>query len=343
LFLRCSGKARAKSSKASSASAGGGGGGNRGSSGGGNSNGASRSANAGAGVFRAQVEYVLQEDVTPQLLRSCVVDGNFCTSLCPLPLPLLLPGTTGTATAGGTVVSAVSAGATGGVESSKLGAVLDVDTGGDTPIDDNTRINFRPRALLRVRALAQFLGQIRPLHFEHCYAALHKMNTVHAFIPAPVTGAVPSLSHVSGGRGPAGGASSSGGGSGRNSSRGANGDDDAMDVVISGDTGSGDKSTALGASADSSSSSGGGSAGGQEEAGAQGNGASTSTAGAGGPVVKERRKYVFKNRPSMAQGMHKCDLLRCFTVVLHCVVHVIICMHCVFLVYLNTLCKTFHS
>jgi hypothetical protein len=115
-----------------------------------------------------------------------------------------------------------------------------------------------------------------------------------------------------------------------------------MDVVISGDTGSGDKSTALGASADSSSGGGGG-AGSQEEAGAQGNGASTSIAGAGGPVVRERRKYVFKNRPSMAQGMHKRVLLCCYIVVLHCVVHVIICMHCVFLAYLNILCENFHS
>lgn len=39
--------------------------------------------------FRANVEYVLPEDVTLEDFKNCVEEGKFKTSRCPLPLPTL--------------------------------------------------------------------------------------------------------------------------------------------------------------------------------------------------------------------------------------------------------------
>lgn len=45
--------------------------------------------------FRADVEYVLPEDLTVEDLKSCVQEGKFHASMCPLPLPSLDSASTG--------------------------------------------------------------------------------------------------------------------------------------------------------------------------------------------------------------------------------------------------------
>ena len=104
--------------------------------------------------YRANVQYLYPEQVGVEVYRQCFKDGQFRTSVCPLPACDVDPSN-----------SAASPSA-----NEPNGACADAGSGSAQPLINvapAVQATFRPKALLRSKALSYFLHCSRPLHLGH--------------------------------------------------------------------------------------------------------------------------------------------------------------------------------